>query len=223
MESLLYRAFGRLKLAGFLLLVAVLSAAQQDSRQLCGQVPTIASELTQISGMKLKHPVPCDFISKEKVNEFLKKRVKEESQPGGDSGRRVDAQEIWLRPAGFRPGGEYRGPAHRTGRRLLRLQQEEAVHHRVRQPRNRRNRCWRTNCPTPWQTRTSTWRSSSTPGRKSDDGSTARLAVMEGQATWMMSEFLARKNGQSLQTSPALVADDERRIRFGRGRPVPGL
>ena len=32
-------------------------------------------------------------------------------------------------------------------------------------------------------------------GRKSDDGSTARLAVMEGQATWLMSEYLARKIG----------------------------
>jgi hypothetical protein len=43
-------------------------------------------------------------------------------------------------------------------------------------------------------------------GRKSDDGSTARLAVMEGQATWLMSEFLARKTGQSLKDSPSLVA-----------------
>ena len=43
-------------------------------------------------------------------------------------------------------------------------------------------------------------------GRKSDDGSTARLAVMEGQATWLMSELLAQKMGQSLKDSPALLA-----------------
>src|SRR5262249_33735419 len=43
-------------------------------------------------------------------------------------------------------------------------------------------------------------------GRKNDDGSTARLAVMEGQATWLMSEFLARQGGQTLKDSPALVA-----------------
>jgi hypothetical protein len=43
-------------------------------------------------------------------------------------------------------------------------------------------------------------------GRKSDDGSTARLAVMEGQATWLMSEYLARKSGHSLKDSPALVS-----------------
>jgi hypothetical protein len=47
-------------------------------------------------------------------------------------------------------------------------------------------------------------------GRKSDDGSTARLAVMEGQATWLMSEYLARKSGQSLRDSPALASSMSR-------------
>ena len=43
-------------------------------------------------------------------------------------------------------------------------------------------------------------------GRDSDDGSSARMAVMEGQATWMMSEYLARAMGRSLKDSPDLVA-----------------
>jgi hypothetical protein len=43
-------------------------------------------------------------------------------------------------------------------------------------------------------------------GEESDDGSAARLAVLEGQATWLMSEYLARKLGQSLRDSPALAA-----------------
>lgn len=38
-----------------------------------------------------------------------------------------------------------------------------------------------------------------------DDGALARLAVMEGQASWLMAEYLARKAGQSLATSPALL------------------
>jgi hypothetical protein len=42
-------------------------------------------------------------------------------------------------------------------------------------------------------------------GRKSDDGATARLAIMEGQATWLMSEYLARKMGQSLKNTPSLA------------------
>jgi hypothetical protein len=47
-------------------------------------------------------------------------------------------------------------------------------------------------------------------GHKSDDGITARLAVMEGQATWLMSEYLARKSGHSLKGSPALVSSMSR-------------
>jgi hypothetical protein len=42
-------------------------------------------------------------------------------------------------------------------------------------------------------------------GRDNDDASDARMAVMEGQATWMMSEYLAREMGRSLKDSPELV------------------
>jgi hypothetical protein len=42
-------------------------------------------------------------------------------------------------------------------------------------------------------------------GSSSDDGSLARMAVMEGQATWLMSEFMAKKMGQSLLSSDAIV------------------
>lgn len=39
----------------------------------------------------------------------------------------------------------------------------------------------------------------------SDDGSLARMAVMEGQATWIMSEFVARRTSQSLKDSDEMV------------------
>src|SRR4051794_24503592 len=40
---------------------------------------------------------------------------------------------------------------------------------------------------------------------KTDDSSLARMAVMEGQATWLMYEVQAAKMGQSLVTSPGIV------------------
>jgi hypothetical protein len=40
---------------------------------------------------------------------------------------------------------------------------------------------------------------------RNDDASLARMAVTEGQATWLMMESGARKAGQSLRTSPALA------------------
>ncbi|MDR3702784.1 MAG: hypothetical protein P4L56_24270 [Candidatus Sulfopaludibacter sp.] len=220
MESLLYRAFGRIKLAGFLLLVAVLSTAQQNSRQLCGQVPTIASELTRISGMKLKHPVPCDFISKEKVNEFLKKRVKEESSP-----EEIRAEELTLKKFGFVPQDfdlaqstvdlltEQAAAFYDYNKKKLFITesdtkepQEPVLAHELSHALADQN---------------FNLAKFINAGRKSDDGSTARLAVMEGQATWMMSEFLARKNGQSLTTSPELVTMMSSESDSGEGGQFP--
>jgi hypothetical protein len=40
---------------------------------------------------------------------------------------------------------------------------------------------------------------------KSDDASMARMAVMEGQATWLMMESAAQKMGVSLKTMPAMA------------------
>jgi hypothetical protein len=42
-------------------------------------------------------------------------------------------------------------------------------------------------------------------GGASDDSELARMAVMEGQATWLMTEVLARKSGQSVSNNPALL------------------
>src|SRR5947209_8547969 len=41
--------------------------ASPSGHGLCQQVPAIAEDLTQISGMRMRHPVPCDFITKEKT------------------------------------------------------------------------------------------------------------------------------------------------------------
>jgi hypothetical protein len=42
---------------------------------------------------------------------------------------------------------------------------------------------------------------------KSDDASLARMAVMEGQATWLMMESTSRRGGQSLNEMPAAILD----------------
>src|SRR5436189_5936504 len=42
-------------------------------------------------------------------------------------------------------------------------------------------------------------------GGKSDDSELARMAVLEGQATWLMTEALARRAGQSVAGNPELL------------------
>jgi hypothetical protein len=194
-----------------LLVVAALAAscawAQSDPRaqKLCGEANSIALQLTTISGMKLRHPVPCDFITKEKINEFLKKRVKEVAKP-----EEIRAEELTLKKFGLVP------PDFDLAGNTVDLLTEQAA---AFYDYDRKKLFITETTPSESQEPVLAHELSHAladqnfnlgrfikQGRKSDDGATARLAVMEGQATWIMSEFLAEKNGQSLKTSPGLVA-----------------
>jgi hypothetical protein len=205
MEHLLYRALRRFNgLAWLLAATAWALSAQQDSRTLCGQVPTIAAELTQISGLPLKHPVPYDFITKEKVNEFLRKRVKEDTDP-----EEVRAEELTLKKFGFVPQD------FDLAKNTIDLLTEQAA--AFYDYNKKKLFITESNSKEPQEPVLAHELSHAIAdqnfnlakfikaGRKSDDGSTARLAVMEGQATWLMSEYLARKSGQSLESSPELA------------------
>jgi hypothetical protein len=187
------------------LLVSCAPAAESPrAAELCGQAAKIASELAEISGLKLHRAVPCDLISKDKVNEFLKKRVKEVASP-----EELRAEELTLKKFGLAP------PDFNLADSTVELLTEQAaafydydkkklfvtdttssdsqepvlaheLSHAIADQNFNLGRYIR-------------------QGRKSDDGSTARLAVMEGQATWLMAEYLAHKLGQSLKKNPSLV------------------
>ncbi len=191
---------------GFLtLLLFTAVGSAQSNPGLCKEVPTIAEELTQISGMPLRHAVPCDFITKAKVNEFLNKRVKEEEKP-----EEIRAEELTLKKFGLVPQDfdlakttvdlltEQAAAFYDYDRKKLFITesassepQEPVLAHELSHAIADQN---------------FNLGKYIKQGRKSDDGSTARLAVMEGQATWLMSEYLAKRNGQSLKTSPELLA-----------------
>jgi hypothetical protein len=195
------------------LLLTLLGAAialAQDSKdsgaaKLCAEIQPLAEQLTKISGMPLRHPVPCDFISKDKIAEFLNKRVKEVAKP-----EEVRAEELTLKKFGLVPADfdlakstvdlltEQAAAFYDYDKKKLFVtdstpndsQQPVLAHeiaHAIADQNYNLGKFIK-------------------QGRKSDDGSTARLAVMEGQATWLMSELLARKMGQSLKGSPALLA-----------------
>ena len=55
-------------------------------------------ELTAITGLKAKKPIHYDLITRDKVNEFLKDRVKESTKPD-----ELRAEEITLKKLGFVP------------------------------------------------------------------------------------------------------------------------
>ena len=181
-------------------------AHAQDARaeKLCAQIPPLAEQLTKISGMPLRHAVPCDFISKQKIGEFLNKRVKEVAKP-----EEVRAEELTLKKFGLVPADfdlakstvdlltEQAAAFYDYDKKKLFVtdstpsdSEEPVLAHEIAHAIADQNY---------------NLKKYIRQGRKSDDGSTARLAVMEGQATWLMSEILARRMGQSLKGSPALL------------------
>ena len=182
-------------------------AGQTDprARDLCGEANRIAQDLTKISGMPLRHAVPCDFITKEKVGAFLNQRVKEVAKP-----EEIRAEELTLKMFGLVPQD------FDLARNTVDLLTEQAA---AFYDYNKKKLFITETTPAETQEPVLAHELSHAladqsfnlakfinQGRKSDDGAAARLAVMEGQATWMMSEYLARKNGQSLKDSPELVA-----------------
>jgi hypothetical protein len=188
-----------------LLGAAIALAQDRGAAKLCAEIPPLAEQLTKISGMPLRHPVPCDFISKAKIAEFLNKRVQEVAKP-----EEVRAEELTLKKFGLVPADfdlakstvdlltEQAAAFYDYDKKKLFVtdstpgdSQEPVLAHEIAHAIADQNY---------------NLGKFIKQGRKSDDGSTARLAVMEGQATWLMSELLARKMGQSLKGSPALLA-----------------
>jgi hypothetical protein len=175
-----------------------------DSAKLCALIPPLAEQLTRISGMPLRHAVPCDFITKEKIKAFLNKRVKEVAKPED-----LRAEELTLKKFGLVP------PDFDLARNTIDLLTEQAA---AFYDYDKKKLFVTETTATETQEPVLSHELAHAiadqnynlskfikAGRNSDDGATARLAVMEGQATWLMSELLARGMGQSLKDSPSLV------------------
>ena len=202
-------------LAALLLFLYAGRAPAQSSgaAETCGLASRIVLDLTRISGMRLRHPVPCDYITKAKINAFLKERMKDVARP-----EEIRAEELTLKKFGFVP------PDFDLAQTTVDLLTEQAA---AFYDYNKKKLFITETTPSDTQEPVLAHELSHAladqnfnlarfirQGRKSDDGSAARLAVMEGQATWLMSEYLARKNGQSLKDSPALA---ETMSRLGEG------
>ncbi|HKE22062.1 MAG TPA: hypothetical protein VKB88_06705 [Bryobacteraceae bacterium] len=189
----------------FVMAAAAVSAFAQDSgNNVCDQVPAIARTLTEITGFPLKHPVPCEYISKGDVNQFLKKRVKEVASP-----EEIRAEELTLKKFGLVPQDfdlakstvdlltEQAAAFYDFDRKKLFItettsgeSQEPVLAHELSHA---------------LADQSFNLGKYTRQGRNSDDGSTARLAVMEGQATWLMTEYMARQTGTTLVGHPEMA------------------
>ncbi|MGO9232384.1 MAG: hypothetical protein ACLQKA_24565 [Bryobacteraceae bacterium] len=202
----------RIARAGVVALAALwlpLAAAQSNDEVLgqarCLEVPEISRQLARITGLPLRRPVPCSFIDRKQVNSFLKKRLKEESTPEEIRDEELALKKFGLVPADFDLAAstvdlltEQAAAFYDYNERKLFLtgstggeSEDTVLAHELAHALADQN----------FHLARYIKR-----GRQSDDGSTARLSVMEGQATWLMNEYAAERQGRSLLGNPSLAA-----------------
>ena len=202
-------------------LLAAAAAAQSgvdldQSREIFQEIDGFLQSLKEITGFKIHHRVPAEIISRGQVKEFLQKRMKEAATPED-----IRVEELTLKKFGLVPQDfdlaknevdlltEQAAAFYDFNRKKLFITdwtpsatREPALIHELGHALADQN----VNLGRFIK-----------QGRKSDDGAMARLAVMEGQASWLMAEYLARKAGQSLATSPALLETMAHSIESGAG------
>ena len=179
-------------------------AVERPDQQLFQEIEAIVADLGQITGLKLTKPLRHDLIGRNEVKQFLEQRIKEEVKP-----EELRAEELTLKKFGFVPEDF---DLKQTTIELL-TEQAAALY----DYRKKRLYVLDSSSSTMQQValvhelahaladqRFNLEKFIARAG-ESDDGAMARLAVMEGQATWLMSEYLARRMGMSLKTSPAIA------------------
>ncbi len=184
--------------------IAAPAAAQAPAKaDLFSQIDGIVSELGEISGLEPRAKIRYDQISREHMKDFLERRIREEVKP-----REIEAEEAVLKKLGFAP------PDFDLKQTTIDLLAEQAAafydFHKKKLflidssdgPAERAALVHELAHALADQH----FHLARFIGRASqnDDSALARMAVMEGQATWLMSEYLARQSGRSLESSPEL-------------------
>lgn len=194
--------------------------AQKDSdRSVFDEIGGDLRELNQITGLKIHHSVPFDLISKDEVNKFLKGRVEEKS-----SQEDLRIEELGLKKFGFVPQDF---DLKKSEVDLLTEQSAAFYDYHKKHlyiadwaPKDMRAEALVHELAHALADQNFHLERFIKKSGDDDDGSMAREAVMEGQATWLMSEEMERRQGQTLTGSPAAVEEMSRAMDSG-GKDYP--
>lgn len=176
-------------------------AAQPAAPKLFDEVGSILKELSEITGLKPLKPVAHDTMDREQLKRYIQKKIREEVKP-----EEIRAEETVLKLFGFLPPDfnleaatvelltEQAAAFYDYDRKRLyiidansdAMQQMALVHelaHALADQHFRLEKFIK-------------------KVESADDASAARMAVMEGQASWLTFEYMARQMGRSLKDSP---------------------
>jgi hypothetical protein len=204
------------KSTGRLLLCLLVSAvwAEKTDRSIFDEIGRDLDDLTEITGLKIHHKVPFDLISKDQVNHFLNDRVGQVSTPED-----LRIEELALKKFGFVPQD------FDLAKTTVDLLTEQAAafydYHKKKlyitdwAPSSMRQAALTHELAHALADQNFRLEHFIRQARDNDDVSMARMAVMEGQATWLMSEVIERRAGQSLKNSTASVEMMSRAMESG--------
>jgi hypothetical protein len=189
----------KLLLAGLLGWTLLLGS---DDRPLFSEIGTIEAGLSEITGLRFTREVPYAVINKEQLRRYLEDRIKESIKPAD-----LRAEELTLKMLGLIPQDfdlrqntvdlltEQAAAFYDYNKRKLFVLEGSGAgaEERMALVHELAHALADQHFPLRKYIR---------EGSQSDDGSTARLAVMEGQASWLMTAYLSKLSG-----GPAEVPD----------------
>ena len=188
-----------------LLWISAAPAQTESSRQLFTQLQPILQGLSEITGWKVNRKVPADYISKAKLGEFIQGRIKDAVKPED-----VRIESLTLKMFGFLPD-EYD-----LKQAIIELMTEQAAafydydHKRLFITESDSSFLEKRAALVHELAHALADQNFSIhkflrKGNKSDDAATAREAVIEGQATWLMWAYVAKLGGGEAKVSEYIL------------------
>jgi len=179
-------------------LVTLLAAAllhSADPPPMFSQIGAIEAGLSSITGLRFTRPVPYGVLNKDQLRTFLEERIQKAIKPAD-----LRAEELTLKMLGLIP------PDFDLRQNTVDLLTEQAA---AFYDYNKKKLFVLEGSSGGVEERTALVHELAhaiadqhfhlgkyiREGERSDDGSTARLAVMEGQATWLMAAYLSKQDG----------------------------
>ncbi len=184
---------------------AAAAPAAQSAVPTDEQIHKLLTEISEITGMALKHPVPIAVLNKEEWRHWVDERMKESAKP-----EELRVEETAMKMFGFVP------PDFDLREATVDLMTEQAA--AVYDHKTKRMIIVQGAAPDEMQEAVLVHELSHAladqhidmhrfldKGPRSDESDSARLAVVEGQAMWIMLEAMLNGRGQSLKKNSAIL------------------
>lgn len=208
-------------LAAALLWAGAAPAQTGSSRHLFTQIQPILEGLGEITGWQVKKQVVADYLSKDKLGDFFERRVKEVVKP-----EEMRIESLTLKMFGFIPDD------YDLEKSMLALMTEQAAAFYD----FRRKRLFITEADTSFLEKRAALVHELAhaladqnfslarflrKGNQSDDAGTAREAVIEGQATWLMWAYSSKLAGGEAKVSDIVLDAMKDGAEAGSGSQYP--